>query len=82
MKIAYVLYPDFTALDSVGPYEVISRWPDAAYTEFGRVPRSAAVTSLGWVDLGDLECDHLAVVDLVPGPGRRLAGKGHLALAR
>ena len=29
MKIAYVVYPDFTALDLVGPYEVISRWPDA-----------------------------------------------------
>ena len=29
MKIAYVLYPRFTALDLVGPYEVISRWPDA-----------------------------------------------------
>ncbi len=29
MKIAYVLYPDFTALDLVGPYEVISRWPDS-----------------------------------------------------
>jgi transcriptional regulator GlxA family with amidase domain len=29
MKIAYVLYPDFTGLDLVGPYEVISRWPEA-----------------------------------------------------
>ena len=29
MRIAYVIYPDFTALDLVGPYEVISRWPDA-----------------------------------------------------
>jgi putative intracellular protease/amidase len=29
VKIAYVLYADFTALDLVGPYEVISRWPDA-----------------------------------------------------
>ena len=29
MKIAFVLYPDFTALDLVGPYEIISRWPDA-----------------------------------------------------
>ena len=28
MKIAYLLYPDFTALDLVGPYEVISRWRD------------------------------------------------------
>jgi transcriptional regulator GlxA family with amidase domain len=29
MKIAFVLYPRFTALDLVGPYDVISRWPDA-----------------------------------------------------
>lgn len=29
MKIAYVLYEDFTALDLIGPYEVISQWPDA-----------------------------------------------------
>lgn len=28
-RIAYVLYPGFTALDLVGPYEVLSRWPDA-----------------------------------------------------
>jgi len=27
VKIAYVLYPDFTALDLIGPYEVISVWP-------------------------------------------------------
>jgi transcriptional regulator GlxA family with amidase domain len=26
VKIAYVVYPDFTALDLVGPYDVISRW--------------------------------------------------------
>src|SRR5918999_5589653 len=29
MRIAYVLYPNFTALDLIGPYEVISRWPEA-----------------------------------------------------
>jgi putative intracellular protease/amidase len=29
MQIAYVVYPDFTGLDLVGPYEVISRWPAA-----------------------------------------------------
>jgi transcriptional regulator GlxA family with amidase domain len=28
VKIAYVVYPDFTALDLIGPYEVISLWPD------------------------------------------------------
>jgi putative intracellular protease/amidase len=32
MKIAYVLYPDFTALDLIGPYAVISRWPDVECT--------------------------------------------------
>jgi transcriptional regulator GlxA family with amidase domain len=29
MKLAFVLYPGFTALDLVGPCEVIGRWPDA-----------------------------------------------------
>jgi transcriptional regulator GlxA family with amidase domain len=29
VKIAYVIYPGFTALDVVGPYEVISNWPGA-----------------------------------------------------
>ncbi len=29
MRIAYVLYPGFTALDLVGPYEVMSHWPRA-----------------------------------------------------
>ena len=28
MKIAFVVYPDFTALDLVGPCEFICRWPD------------------------------------------------------
>lgn len=29
MQIAYVLYDGFTALDLVGPYEIMSRWPKA-----------------------------------------------------
>jgi transcriptional regulator GlxA family with amidase domain len=29
VRVAFVVYPDSTALDVVGPYEVISRWPDA-----------------------------------------------------
>jgi len=29
MKIAFVLYDQFTALDLAGPYEVIARWPGA-----------------------------------------------------
>ncbi len=29
MKLAFVLYPDMTALDLVGPYEVLTNWPGA-----------------------------------------------------
>jgi transcriptional regulator GlxA family with amidase domain len=38
MKIAYVVYPDFTALDLVGPYEVISWWPGAEVHFVGSSP--------------------------------------------
>ena len=29
MKIAILLYPEMTALDAIGPYEVLSRLPGA-----------------------------------------------------
>jgi hypothetical protein len=45
MKIAYVPYPDFTALDLVGPYEVMSRWPDAQVHFVRPVTRSGALRS-------------------------------------
>ena len=32
MEIAILVYPRFTALDAVGPYEVLSRLPDAKVT--------------------------------------------------
>jgi putative intracellular protease/amidase len=32
MEIAILIYPRFTALDAVGPYEVLSRLPDAKVT--------------------------------------------------
>ena len=38
MKVAFVVYPDFTALDLVGPYEVISRWPGADVHFVARSP--------------------------------------------
>ena len=38
MRIAFVLYPDMTALDMVGPYEVISRWPDSEVHFVARMP--------------------------------------------
>jgi putative intracellular protease/amidase len=45
MRIAYVLYRDFTALDLVGPYEVISRWPDAEVHFLARARSSPSVAT-------------------------------------
>ena len=35
MQIAVALYDRFTALDAVGPYEVLSRLPDSKLTFVG-----------------------------------------------
>ena len=43
MKVAFVVYPDFTALDLIGPYEVISRWPEAKVPLRSRLGRSGPV---------------------------------------
>lgn len=46
MQIAYVIYPGFTALDLIGPYEVISRWPGAE-TRFLASSEGPVKTDLG-----------------------------------
>ena len=38
MKIAIPLYSGFTALDAVGPYEVLSRLPGASVTWLAEQP--------------------------------------------
>ena len=47
MRIAYVVYPDFTGLDLVGPYEVISRWPDAETSTSSQAPPSRCAPIAG-----------------------------------
>ena len=42
MDIAIPLYDDFTALDAVGPYEVLSRIPAARVRFVGRGGRAGA----------------------------------------
>jgi putative intracellular protease/amidase len=32
MQIVILLYPDMTALDAIGPYEVLARLPEATLT--------------------------------------------------
>ena len=48
MRIAYVVYPDFTGLDLVGPYEVISRWPDADVHFVASSPEPASRPASTW----------------------------------
>ena len=67
MKIVIPLYPHFTALDAVGPYEVLSRMPDAevvlAATEPGHVSTdTGAVTMLVDTRLADVTDADIVVV--------------------
>ena len=68
MKIAYVLYPDFTALDLVGPYEVISRWPDAE-VHFLAVATDPVRTDLGMTVVPTDTPQTLPDPDLIVVPG-------------
>jgi transcriptional regulator GlxA family with amidase domain len=81
MKIAYVLYPDFTALDLVGPYEVISRWPDAQVhflaTSLDPVRCDAGLTVVP-TDTPDTLTDPDLIV--VPGSGNPVPVLGDTAL--
>jgi transcriptional regulator GlxA family with amidase domain len=81
MKIAYVLYPNFTALDLIGPYEVISAWPDA---ELHWVATSAGPihSDRGMAVLPTTTPDGLPdpVVVVIPGSSEPLGPLGDAAL--
>jgi transcriptional regulator GlxA family with amidase domain len=68
MRVAFVLYDQFTALDLVGPYDVIGAWPDAdvhfVATEDGPIRADAGLI----VSPTDTP-DSLADPDLVLVPG-------------
>jgi putative intracellular protease/amidase len=76
MQIAILVYPRFTALDAVGPYEVLSRLPDARVTfvaEHAQVCR----TDTGQLALvADAALDELPSPEVVVVPG----GPGQAAL--
>jgi transcriptional regulator GlxA family with amidase domain len=75
MQIAIVLYPGMTALDAVGPYEVLRLLPDAEVRFVGAEP-GPVVTDSGVLFLGAThsyaETPNPDVV-LVPGSGPRTA---------
>ncbi len=50
MKIAILLYEDMTALDAIGPYEVLSRLPGAQVLFTGEM-RGPVLTDTGFLKL-------------------------------
>ena len=70
MQIAIVLYPGFTALDVVGPYEVLSRLPDAEVVFVAESP--GLVTN----DHGNLSINAVEDIDNVPAPDMIVIGGG------
>lgn len=68
MKLAFVLYDQFTALDLTGPVEVLSRWPgaEAQYVASSRDPVSS---DAGLRVLPTATYDDLPDPDLVLVPG-------------
>jgi putative intracellular protease/amidase len=76
MDIAILIYPRFTALDAVGPYEVLSRLPSAKVT-FVAEQLGAQRTDTGQLALlADATLDELLHPDIVLVPG----GPGQAAL--
>jgi transcriptional regulator GlxA family with amidase domain len=71
VRIAYVLYPGFTALDLVGPYEVISRWRGAEvhFVRTGSLEPVRADVGLTVVPTDTVETIGQPDVVVVPGAG-------------
>jgi putative intracellular protease/amidase len=69
MEVAILLYEGFTALDAVGPYEVLSRVPGARVrfvaTEAGPVRADSGMLTL-WAEA---ELDHVSGPEVIVVPG-------------
>jgi putative intracellular protease/amidase len=83
MNIAILLYEKFTALDAIGPYEVLSRLPDATVTfvaaEAGPVSTdNGMLTLLAERSLDDVREPDLLLVPGGPGEVAARAGGGAL----
>lgn len=70
MQIAVVLYPEFTSLDVVGPYEVLGRLPDSEVVFVAEHP------GLVRNDLGSLSVNVVAGLADVPNPDVVIIGGG------
>ncbi|MEU6756551.1 DJ-1/PfpI family protein [Streptomyces sp. NPDC046685] len=70
MQVAIVLYPGFTAIDVIGPYDVLGRLPGTEVVFVAEAP------GLVRNDLRSLSIDVVAALDDVPHPQVVLVGGG------
>ncbi|HEY8303337.1 MAG TPA: DJ-1/PfpI family protein [Solirubrobacteraceae bacterium] len=76
MDIAILIYPRFTALDAVGPYEVLSRLPDARVTFVAEYASPQRTDTTHLAILADAAIEDLPHPDILVVPG----GPGQTAL--
>jgi putative intracellular protease/amidase len=76
MKIAILIYDRFTALDAVGPYEVLSRLPEAKVTFLAESADPVRTDTRQLTLLPETTIDQLVNPDIVLVPG----GPGQVAL--
>jgi putative intracellular protease/amidase len=70
MRIAIPLFPRLTALDGIGPYEVLQRLPDATVTFVGEHKGEVIRTDNGFLGLTvDATLDELPDPDVIVVPG-------------
>src|SRR5215212_5876293 len=67
-EIALFLYDGMTALDAVGPYEVLARLPDAEVKFIASTP-GPKKTDVGLVLTADSSLDHVPTPDIIVIPG-------------
>ena len=69
MDVAIVLYPRFTALDAIGPYEVLRNLPDATVTFVAESPGEIRNDVGGLGLIADASLDDLPAPDVIVVPG-------------
>jgi putative intracellular protease/amidase len=67
-EMALFLYDDMTALDAVGPYEVLARLPDAE-VKVRRLDARAEKTDVGLVLTADSSLEDVPAPDIIVIPG-------------
>jgi transcriptional regulator GlxA family with amidase domain len=87
MDIAIVLFDRFTALDAVGPYEVLSHVPGANVTFVADAPRpittdTGSLTVMATAAYGDLPAPEVIVVPGGPGQTDRMDDEALLGWLR